>query len=268
VPSRAETMARQRKRIARNQRALAPLIARWLRKVAKAELEEAIRGIKTGKLKLRKASLSASDKELLDLLVKFGLRQIDAAGNDLAIGYGGEWEISPKLVEEIIRQKKIHITKLSRTIKQEVLAEIRRIVAKANRQDPRPSVGQLARTLRERFDEAKDPPWAISSRRAALIARTESQQNESTGSFAGMDALDVEAKEWLASGNVHRGERRHDLMDGMQVLLHEPFVNPTTFEELMHPGDPNADISETANCGCGFRAIRIKDMKPKWRPKK
>lgn len=257
---RREDLAAQRRRVERNARALSGKIAGWLERRARLELREALAGLHSGKYHLAKAAAGDVDEALVRILARHGVRQVKAAG-DFATGYGGEWRVPPELVDEIIGSKDIKVTRLSRNIRERVLETIRRIIREANREDPRPSVGDLARRFRSAFEPGSgEQIWALDPSRASLIARTEAQQNESTGIFAGMADVGVAYKEWIASGNPNHGDRRHDLMDGQQRRIDEPFVNPTTGEELMYPGDPAAAISETANCGCGFRALRGADF--------
>jgi len=260
---RQQELARQNRRRRKSERALAPRISAWMKRRARLELNDALESLKSGKLKLNKASSTKLDEELLKLLSDFGIRQMSGSGSEFTLAAdGGQWAVPPKLIDRVIKLKAIRVTRLSRNIRDRVLEEIRRVMVAANKMEPKPSVGQIARTLREKFSpDAKKPIWALDPKRAALIARSEAQQNEQTGLFEGAEAVGAEAKEWISSGNPNHGDRAHQRMDGQQRLMGDKFKNPTTGDELMYPGDPSAPIRSTANCGCGMKIIRMKDFK-------
>jgi hypothetical protein len=258
-------------------RQLARQLARWLAKLAAKEARKA-----TGDLRKDKGT---EEKELLDLLVKFGLRQVSAAGSRTAADLDGEWLLAPNLVASVIREKEILVQRLMADVREQVRGSIRQIMLDAERERPKPSVGEIARRIRTQFHgsgggyargpladvtEAEfgilpteiqrtygKPLYVFSPERAALIARTESAQNESKGIFEGMKASGIEQIEWLSSGSSNHGNRRHDLMNGKIVSVGEYFKTPLG-HRMRYPCDPKAPISETANCGCTFAPARIK----------
>jgi hypothetical protein len=96
----------------------------------------------------------------------------------------------------------------------------------------------------------------MSPERASLIARTEACQNENTGIYEGMRQLDVDQIVWLHSGSANPGKRHHDWMNGKVIELGEVFEMPSG-QSMRYPGDPDAPISETANCSCVVAPKRI-----------
>ena len=212
-------------------------VSAWLASRARAESARALAQLKAGKIKLRKDDDDLSDRELIDLLVRFGLRQIGDVGNRTASKYGGEWVISPTLVEDVIATKEILVQRLRSDLRDSVRESIRQIISQANREEPRPGPSEIARRIRTQFHgglggyqgalvdatEAGILPtqvdylrrqrtpalYAFSPERAALIARTESLQNEATGIYEGMAISDVDEIEWISSNNSNHGDRHH-----------------------------------------------------------
>jgi len=222
-------------------------------------------------------------EDLLELLTRYGLRQIDETGRLTysSLG-GGRWVIPPSLVDGLLAEKTVLVQRIAAETRSSVRESLRRLMDTALHESPAPSVGEIARRIRTQFHGAtggeargglvdvtepgilptetqgygaRSNLYAFSSERAALIARTEAQQYESTGIFAGMDEAGVEEIEWLSSNNPNHGDRRHDLMNGKTVRLGEYFVTPLG-NRMRYPGDPEAPIKETANCGCSFAPAR------------
>lgn len=97
--------------------------------------------------------------------------------------------------------------------------------------------------------------------RAETIARTETLRNVHAGieeSYQqAVERGDVEAdqlvREWVHAG---RGDSRpeHVAMDGVTAKFGEPFTLPSGIR-MRYPGDPQAPVSETANCRCTVATI-------------
>jgi hypothetical protein len=261
-------------------KALELRLAKWLEAYARKAAAAQVARLRAGKLKLRKRDTSTTDAELLDILVKFGLRQIDSAGKRTAADLDGEWVIEPSLLRSVTASKRVLVQRLLADLEQSTRESIRRIMQQAQAQKPAPSVGEIARRIRTQFHgdasgkggalrDVTEPGilgtqlqsvvrtpalYAFSPERAALIARTESAQNENTGIFEGMAVAGIEQIEWLSSGSANHGDRRHDLMDGEKIDLGGYFTTPLG-NKLRYPGDPRAPIKETANCGCTFAPV-------------
>ncbi len=93
--------------------------------------------------------------------------------------------------------------------------------------------------------------------RGKLIARTETQRAVHMGAHRAYQQL-IETgaisenqirKVWKATGDI-RTRDSHMAMSGDSVGFSERFQSPVTGGLLLHPGDPDAPASETANCRC------------------
>lgn len=93
------------------------------------------------------------------------------------------------------------------------------------------------------FVEPGKPFW-----RRELIARTETTRLQNAGATNLFKRWGVEKKEWLATGDG-RTRSSHRGMDSQIVSIDGLFQTPSGIT-LRYPGDPNAPISETANCRC------------------
>jgi SPP1 gp7 family putative phage head morphogenesis protein len=80
--------------------------------------------------------------------------------------------------------------------------------------------------------------------RAEMIARTETHNTVSNGSFLTYGQAGVEKKEYLATMD-DRVRDSHAAMDGEIRPINEPFSNG-----LMFPGDPSGPAEEVINCRC------------------
>lgn len=219
-------------------------VAEWLRRLAEKHIADELRRLRTGRRRLAKADVT--DKELLEILTTYGLRHTMHEGSGMADALGGEWRVEPQLVRSVISQKAVRVKRITRGAAKAVREKIREIMLKAEREVPQPSVAELSRRIRREVADLH----IFSVQRAGLIARTESLQNQATGIYRGMQMAGVEEHEWLSSKNPDHGDRHHERMNGMVVKIGEMFTNPTTGRKLRYPGDPQAHISETANCGC------------------
>jgi hypothetical protein len=268
----AKYLRANKARVDKHARQLQAAVQRWLLGFAVKEAREASKELRAGRVGLRKAA-AYTDEELLQILTAFGLRQIDSTGRQTAVALDGSWVIPPSLVTDTIRTKSVEVQRIVAETRESVRDSIRQLVLDAQTESPQPSVGELARRIRTQFhgDQAgkagelrdvTEPEfgilptavqstdegvlYAFSSERAALIARTESAQNENTGIVEGMAMAGIEEIEWLPSGNPNRGDRRHDKMRGKRVKIGEYFTTPLG-NKLRYPGDPQGPIKETAN---------------------
>jgi hypothetical protein len=95
--------------------------------------------------------------------------------------------------------------------------------------------------------------------RAETISRTEAlrsahegteelyQQAVEAGQIDPRDLIDT----WHAGPNTEDAREGHQMLDKTSVPFGQAFVNPITGIRLRYPGDPQAPVSETANCRCG-----------------
>lgn len=96
------------------------------------------------------------------------------------------------------------------------------------------------------------------SYRAEVIARTEALRAVHAGNHElyrqAIERGDVDAdqltREWNHAGHGRNSRPGHVEMQDQERGIEEPFENPLTGARLMYPGDPDADVSETACCRC------------------
>lgn len=230
-------------------------LERWLKKLAKfmaGEAEARLHTTKTGRFSVAKASGTAAlEAELVRILTRFGLRDVDAAGSDMAARLDGDWLVEPELVRSITRSKQVLVQGIVRESRTAARSQIRKLLLDAQRERPRPSVSEVARRIRKTFLGAPglEPIPTFSAARAELIARTEAVQSENTGIAEGMAVAGVDEIEWLAHTDGRSGDRHHERMNGKRVPMGEKFTTPLG-NQLRFPGDPLGPIKETANCRC------------------
>jgi hypothetical protein len=260
MPDRAKLLNTNDARVARARRQLTKPLERWIKKLRLELTREALDDLKSGRLDLKKIDEGATDQELLEILALYGVRQADRSGSYTAEALREDWIIPPQLVSSIIADKAIKVKHIRSDIVTAVRETIRAIMQEAERADPRPSMAQLSRTIQTELADLH----AVSPARAALIARTESLQNESTGIFGGMEVAGVDEIEWLSSRNPNHGSRAHQRMDGETVKLGEYFTTPLG-NRLRYPGDPSGPISETANCFPGNVRVAYEQVEKGYR---
>ena len=215
------------------------------------------------------------EQRLLRLYEAYGVRQYDDAGRRASTIAGGVWTMPPQWQRDYVESKEPQIQRLVASTRQAARDSVREIIAQADREEPRPSAGEVARRIRNQFHgEAGGTPtswrevggdgvlstdriwtddgslYAFSSERAALISRTELCQVENTGIHHGYVESGIKEIEWLSYPDDGRsGRRQHYLMNGVRCKVGEMFTTPMG-NELSYPGDPDGDIEETANCRC------------------
>lgn len=227
----------------------------WLRKLARHYVDKhtaALRTTKAGGFTVRKArDTAALEAELVKLLTKFGLRDINGAGADMAARLDGDWLVRPGLVDSVIRQKTVAVQNIIRDSERAVRSQLRKLLLDASKERPTPSVQEIARRIRKTYlgTPGQDPIASFSAGRASLIAQTEAVQSQNTGIVEGMKAADVSMLEWLAHVDGKSGDRHHERMNGKRVKMGEMFTTPLG-NKLRYPGDPLGNIRETARCRC------------------
>lgn len=271
------------RKIDQNAKAMQQKLNLWLIKYATLEAKKGIKRAIKKPLPIKKDNRSDIENELLAILSVYGVRQVGKAGSLTSEAFGGSWKIKPSLVSQIIASKQIAIKNIIDTVQSSVNSQIQSLLTDAQKEEPRPSVGEVARRLSLQFfgpgegagglgfKEDKLSPgvevgpnkflntqtgiagdswvYTFSSARSSLIARTESSINENTGIYAGYEQAEAIGIEWVSSWSLNHGDRRHDKMDGKKIKFGEYFTTPLG-NKMRYPGDPDGPIKELANCGC------------------
>lgn len=224
---------------------LAQALSRWLARYARVLVDRELRR------ELRKADDDrVLAEELRRLLRLYGVRTFGEAASST-----GAWSVSPGAVDDFLATKDIRVTGIMAETRERVREDLRRLIRESLKETPQPGASGVARRVREAFFGGGERPFAVSSERAALIARTEMVQAENSGIVEGYKASGVEWIEWLANTDGASGDRHHERMNGKRVKVGDYFTTPLG-NRLRYPGDPDAPIKETANCRCTVAAVR------------
>lgn len=258
---------------------LANQLRAWMARAVRRELAEAQRD-PTAYLRRRtkqERETRGPLDELREMLLRFGLARAEASGRAAAATRGGTLLLPGSLLADAIAGKPVRIrffqelvdglerraVELNAELAERVRESVRVVVAEANAQPTRATVGDITRRIARTVhavEPAEGPAqgkvYAFSFARAEVIARTEMVQVENSGRMAGYEATGVETVEWLAYA-TGSGDRHHELMRGQTVPLGEPFTMPDG-ASMRFPGDPLGPIGHTANCRCTTRPGRAK----------
>lgn len=209
----------------------------------------------------------SADDELLDLFLDFGVREV-ALGAARAARETRTRTVFPRQFERRAgarrpkikwfwkweQEVELRTYRLKESLKNKVRDSVGEIVEQALREEPTPSIGEVARRIRTQVHGIGPEGMAIfSSERAEIIARTEMAMAENAGIVAGYEAAGVEEIEWMAIPGDH-GERAHDRLDGVRIRVGETFLTPLG-NRLRWPADFDAPIADTINCRCTIRAV-------------
>lgn len=114
----------------------------------------------------------------------------------------------------------------------------------AKRSDPAAQELIKQRNLAQTRLDANKSTWES---RSTTIARTEATGALNAGAIQAMATEGVKCVEWLATSD-RRTRRDHHSADGQIRPFGVPFL--VGGFPMLHPGDPTAPASETANCRC------------------
>jgi hypothetical protein len=275
--------------VARKARPFEAAIQRWMLRRAREEADRQIKSLvqRKGKWAIAKSlwlpvsKASPIDKELRDIILRFGVARATDASLSATNIRGLQRIIDPQRLRNELGSKEFRLkvftvldkwgTKRVRDISEEtkkmVKHSIMRMLKDAAREVPQPSPGEMARRIRRSF-HGIDPQqriYAWSPERAELIARTELNMAENTGAFRGYSLVNdlsektnwKPMKRWLASRDGKSVDRHHERMNGVTIEMDKHFVTPLG-NKMMHPGDMDAPIKETANCRCGMLVVMVK----------
>ena len=199
------------------------------------------------------------ENELREILQQFGIAAWNEAGSQGARTAGGVWIVQPTALDELIRSKEVQLQNIMNETRDLVTRNVQTIIADAMQENPRPSSGEIARRIRRTFAgpgqlrgvdaDDKERGWVFSPERAELIAQTELAQSLNTGIVDGYKATGIEYIEWIAYKDGRSGDRNHGALDGKIRRVGDYFKTPLG-NDIRWPGDPMANIKETARCRC------------------
>ena len=153
-------------------------------------------------------------------------------------GHDGTFSLDNRRVQEYLRQKRIRVGGVSRTVHEQLRNKLR--------------LGfDEGRTLAELSQDVRGVMKAGQSR-SLTIARTETAQSVSGGRQFGMEQAGTPGKSWLSARD---GTVRETHQAAEAQYLNSPIPVDQLFvvgaAQLMFPADPNSgDSSETINCRC------------------
>jgi len=304
--SRTRWRDRTRAAVDARARAMAPQMQRLLMRVGARELERTLH-VRRGTVALAKGSESGASSreteqsaryfdaadplevELLELLMRYGVRQFSEAADSAAAATGGTWRLPPSLMGDIAEEKQNKVILIMESTTWEVREAIKRLVVEAERESPRPSSSELARRIartwfgppsdispgRGTAEEARvTADWRRTQRdieggsreslfsfeRSYVIARTELQQVEVAGAARGYTDSGVEVVGWLAFPNDGRsGRREHWRMNGETITVaamngkdsSQWFELPSGIR-CPYPGWIGLPASDAVSCRCGL----------------
>lgn len=266
MPQPPRPVTQSNARIDARGRAMRAALQQWMLRTARIEAKRVIREMLGG---IAKATMT-TDEELVQILIKFGVAQaksgaaLGASSKDLTSIIDAQAlrdairskEFEIKLFDEWADGAETRAVRISADTKDMVRESIRTILDDAAAEDPRPSVGEIARRIRNQFHGDGERVFAFSPERAELIARTELVQSENFGIYESYQAAGVEMIEWLAYTDGKSGDRHHERMNHKRVKIGEDFVTPLG-NVGRFPGDTRLPIEETARCRCTHRAVVV-----------
>lgn len=252
-------------------RALEAALARWLQRFARMELRRTQDTIERSGIQAAVSFAKeittgeALEDELRQLLMRFGLQQIEDTGSRWAASLGGQWRLRPESQRLYTREVENKVRLIFSDTEQMVRDSIQSIVVSAFDSDVRPTAQDIGRQIAEKWTGDPDNPSAVfGPARARNIARTELGDADTAGALEGMAAAEVERVAWGARPDDNRSKRRHYLMNQHKALPVEGlrsgdraqwFVLPSKAKGR-RPMDPALPVGERVNCRCFLYPVR------------
>lgn len=205
--------------------------------------------------RLRRIYFDLAKLSISTMGVEFN-RQFKDAGMSLEIKQDeSEWEqwATDYINSERIRRR---ITDVSETTRDIIVDEVDKGFRSGAGQQ------EIARQITDRIPE-------ISTRRAGVIARTETHGASNYGTQRMAESIGVPMRKVWISGQDDRVRRiprdgyDHSKMDGVKVGMDEPFLVPSKSgppDAIMYPGDPAGAAGNVINCRCTLSHEVIKDF--------
>jgi len=241
------------------------------------------------KLKIEIAKAEEIDKELLDLLKKFGLLQFNEAGKDATKALGASWKFKPAMAAEWQNGLPNKVVLLIQENEQKVKASINRLVAEARQEIPQPSMNEVGRRIarswfgpsgkpvsrgtaaeeqvtadwrrRQEGLDAKDREYLFSFERAHTIARAELAKSDNYGIAEGFSVSGVRRVKWSPFPNDGRsGPRQHWRMANHKSIPVEDMNSDDPMKWFKLPRGERApwplhdglSAGEAVNCRCAL----------------
>lgn len=279
-------------------------IMRWLQRYAELRMKDVTRALDAGgvaELKRRFAkpmqpvALSKAapkdillmEKELQQLLIKFGLVQFKTAGKAAARLANQNWKLTPKHAEIAAADAAEKVVLLVESTELQVRDSINRLVRQALSTTPRPTVRELGRQIARTWmgpasdramirgtDEERrvTADWRRSQKeidaggrehifsfgRAQVIARTELSKAENKGIAQAYEDIGIDSVRWVAFGDGRSGERHHERMNrhrpitvkAMQGKDPSKWFKLPNGERAPYPNAPGMTAFNAVNCRC------------------
>lgn len=189
--------------------------------------------------------------ELEGIIRDYDVRGYNLGGKNahLRLGFSGVFDLrNPAILDAIARRA----ATLAEVIEEELVDGILKDVT-VGYYDKGLNPLQVATRIHRTFDN-------MELARARRIARTETLIANETASFENYTRAHVDYKAWGAFiDKLTRDD--HRILGGQPAIpLAQPFIVPSTGEEMMHPGDPTASAEQLVNCRC-YTIPAVKDVK-------
>lgn len=126
-------------------------------------------------------------------------------------------------------------------------SQMEKLTTKAAREDW--TTETLRDELKTFYDQGGNIGGMGPRERADVGARTASTAQFGEGQLQAWEKAGVRGKRWLSQRDS-RVRESHRLADGQEKPLQKPFN--VEGHRLMHPGDPDAPVHETARCRCSM----------------
>jgi len=270
MPQRKRRVSRRERRLLGKEDARAKAatndISSWLASYGDELIREAISDLrgKGVRNRITKAVLTDKQKQLLAILQRHGLRQMEDAGKE----ENKAFRIPQRRAEAYIREKEILVTGITRSISWEFKRSLSGAMSKWLGEKPTPSMGEVARRIRTNFfikpeqegrERLEEIPGGVGlvrtvHGRAELIARTEIGNARAQGLVEGMKSAGIRWKKWVAViDDKKSGNRKHWKMNGVTVPIDAKFILPDGTPMSSPKIGP---IHQIANCRCRVVATR------------
>ena len=234
-------------------KAMASAMSSWLRRYALFASRTLREVWQVEKGKVTDKSL---EDALFTLLWRYGLRQMQEAGEKAAGSVGASWVMPPQVKADYMRQTRTKAKLIIAETENQVRESVNRMVAESLTEDPRPSQREIARRLARTW-HGDEREGVFSFERGELIARTELVQAENTGIAQGLSDSGVKRVKWLARTDGKSDDRHHERMNGKTIPLaamngadDSKWFKLPDGTRARYPGWPGLPIKHLANCRC------------------